>query len=302
MSSPKVQLRGGFSDRHRINPVNTEIQINELDKRTRSKIANLLKQWYKSIQIQGNSNQFCVELLDNVFAIYVSDDINFKIQFHNDEFITKYLFEPILNNPYDEVLTLVEYTAGYVSILKEEFFKYPFNFSNDSPFPDTSKELNELFESEFVGYRIISNQIVPISDDLEIESINKGLANEFDGVKSHIKKSLSLLSDRENPDYKNSIKESISSVEAICQIIVKDEKATLGQAINELHKNGIKIHPSLEGAFKKLYGYTSDQGGIRHAEGIEESCVSFSEAKFMLVACSAFVNYLTEEYGKHDNQ
>lgn len=54
----------------------------------------------------------------------------------------------------------------------------------------------------------------------------------------------------------------------------------------------------MESAFSKLYGYTSDEGGIRHAEGLFVREVSFDEAKFMLVSCSAFVNYLIAEYSK----
>ena len=42
----------------------------------------------------------------------------------------------------------------------------------------------------------------------------------------------------------------------------------------------------------------ADQGGIRHAEGMFESNVTFEEAKFMLVSCSAFINYMIAEYGK----
>lgn len=300
MTSPKVQLRGGFSDRRKIDPLNKEIQLKDLDSRTRNKIANLTRSWYDVIKNRGYSNYFCSKLLNDVFGAYVSDDLHDLIEYRNDNFITQYLSRPIINNPYDETLTIVEYVADFIIALREKFYQSPYAYQT-CPYPDAVKEINDLFQEEFVGYRMIDEQIVSISDNLEIETINTSLANEFDGVKSHIKKSLSLLSDRENPDYKNSIKESISSVEAICQIIIKDEKATLGQAINELRKNGVEIHPSLEAAFKKLYGYTSDQGGIRHAEGIEESHVSFSEAKFMLVTCSAFVNYLTEEYGKHDN-
>ena len=50
------------------------------------------------------------------------------------------------------------------------------------------------------------------------------------------------------------------------------------------------MHQALEGAFSKLYRYTSDESGIRHAlmEGGRE--VTFDEAKFMLVTCSAFIN------------
>jgi len=40
-----------------------------------------------------------------------------------------------------------------------------------------------------------------------------------------------------------------------------------------------------------IYGYTSDEGGIRHAM-LEEKIIDFEDAKFMLVSCSAFINYL----------
>ena len=112
---------------------------------------------------------------------------------------------------------------------------------------------------------------------------------------------MDFLADRENKDYKNSIKESISAVESICQVIVNNEKATLGEALKQLESKGLSIHPSLKQAFLKLYGYTSNQGGIRHAEGMFESDVTFEEAKFMLVSCSAFINYLISEMGKGGN-
>ena len=139
---------------------------------------------------------------------------------------------------------------------------------------------------------MIDYEITPITNEVEINEIKTSLDIEFEGCKSHIKKGLSLLSDREKPDYKNSIKESISAVESICQIICKDDKATLGKALNKLEDNGVKVHKALKDAFLKLYGYASDEGGIRHAEGMFESNVSFEDAKYFLVSCCAFVNYL----------
>lgn len=105
-----------------------------------------------------------------------------------------------------------------------------------------------------------------------------------------------LLSNRENPDYKNSIKESISAVESIC-IIIAGKGATLGDALKTLG-NKHNLNNQLKAAFEKLYSYTNSEGGIRHAEGMFESEVTFEEAKFMLVSCCAFVNYLIAEYGK----
>jgi len=51
------------------------------------------------------------------------------------------------------------------------------------------------------------------------------------------------------------------------------------------------MHPSLKQGFEKLYGYTSDDDGIRHAL-LDEANLDMEDARFMLVSCSAFVNYL----------
>ena len=45
----KVSKRGGFSDRNKIKPENTEIQLKEFDKRTRVQLQNMISQFYKEI-------------------------------------------------------------------------------------------------------------------------------------------------------------------------------------------------------------------------------------------------------------
>lgn len=297
MTKLKVQLRGGFSDRNKIDPISTEIQIKSLDERTRNRLANLLKQWYMTLQSVGTEVYFCNKLLDNVFSIFVSDNLEAEIRCRNDSFASKYIFSLILGGTFNEVLTIVEFFANQISLLKDEYLRDSSNW-DDPPYPDCKKEINDLFEQEFVGYRMIDKQITPISDKIEVDAINQALSNSFDGPKSHIRKALAFLSDRDNPDYKNSIKESISAVESMCRIIMNDEKVTLGQAIKKLSDNGIKIHKSLSKAFNELYGYTSDEKGVRHSNGFGEGDVAFAETKYMLVTCCAFVNYLIEEYGK----
>jgi len=143
------------------------------------------------------------------------------------------------------------------------------------------------------GYRFVEDEITQITSDEEIAEIEQAI-NEADtnAVSSHLRRSLELLSDKIEPDYRNSIKESISAVEALCAKLTGDSSATLGQALKRLDANGaIKTHPALNGAFQKLYSYTSDAGGIRHAL-LKEDSLEFEDAKFMLVSCSAFVDYL----------
>jgi hypothetical protein len=46
-----------------------------------------------------------------------------------------------------------------------------------------------------------------------------------------------------------------------------------------------------------MYGYTNDTEGIRHAL-LEEPTLDADDARFMLVSCSAFVNYLKSKVSK----
>jgi len=155
---------------------------------------------------------------------------------------------------------------------------------------------NSILERELSAYRFVGGRITQITSEEEIGEIEKALQVPVAPIKEHLDCSLTLLADRQNPDYRNSIKEAISAVETLCRMITKDEKATLGKALKETKKH-IKLHPTLEHAFEKLYGYTSDEGGIRHAL-MDQPNIGFEDARFMLVACSAFINYLIEKSSK----
>lgn len=151
---------------------------------------------------------------------------------------------------------------------------------------------NETLEREKSGYRFVNFQLVDISSPKEIESIEEAIkkSSKFYGVQEHLKTSLVFLSDRKNPDYRNSIKESISAVESLVKVVTKDEKGTLGSALKVLRKNN-DLHPAFEKSLSILYGYTSDADGIRHSL-LEKSSLTYTDAKFMLVTCTAFMNYI----------
>ncbi|MDO4800555.1 MAG: hypothetical protein Q4A15_00170 [Prevotellaceae bacterium] len=157
--------------------------------------------------------------------------------------------------------------------------------------------LNRRFKVLGFAYRIVNDEIVEITSEEEIAVIEQALT--VDGaIEKHISAALALMSQRPEPDYRNSIKESISSVEYICRKITG--KNTLGDALKELDGNYIVLPPMLKTAFEKLYVYTNDKTtGIRHALMDEkDTAPGFEEAKFMLVACSAFVNYIKSKLSK----
>lgn len=151
--------------------------------------------------------------------------------------------------------------------------------------------LNTFLTAEFSGYRFINSQLAPVTSSREVEALEEAIGDkQFGGVDKHLARALQLLSDRTNPDYRNSIKESISAVEALACHITGNPNATLGEALKTLEKKD-KLHPSLSGGFTKLYGYTSDASGIRHAM-LEEPSLTQADAKYFLLSCTSFVNYL----------
>lgn len=293
-----VKVRGGFSDTTGISPRNNTIQLEEFDDDTRIKMSNKLFQvlemvfenpsrFYYNYEYGNNiSNVFCKDLFNDVFC---QRNILKRGYVYEWRTVFESIHKVITEATYNEVLDVIEYACKWLSSSIQQNKGFMF------------LDFNQLFEKEYVGYRFVNGRIVAISDTTEIGTIEEACHNPVEGCRVQLQKALDFLADRENRDYKNSIKESISAVESICQVIVNNEKATLGQALKRLESNGLVIHPSLEQAFLKLYGYTCDQGGIRHAEGMFESNVTFEEAKFMLVSCSAFINYLTAEMGKGGN-
>ncbi|RYG15549.1 MAG: hypothetical protein EOO07_15160 [Chitinophagaceae bacterium] len=160
--------------------------------------------------------------------------------------------------------------------------------------PKFIEACNYYLSIENSAYRFIEGSLVEITSKDEIESIESAIALSapYGGIKAHLKRSLELLSDKQNPDYRNSIKESISAVESLAKQISGNEKATLGEVLKSLERKA-KLHPALKSAFSSLYGYTSDANGIRHAL-LEDTSLSKTDARFMLVCCSAFVNYVIE--------
>jgi len=154
---------------------------------------------------------------------------------------------------------------------------------------------NYWLERDVSAWRVVGNKVVRLTSEEEIVAVEEAtqVSDEYTPVAIHVQRSLELMSDRNTPDYRNSIKESISAVESMCGIITGNAKATLGSALKQLEASGVAIHPALRGAFNQMYGYTSDAQGIRHGLGLtEEPNLDFEDAKFMLVSCSAFVNLL----------
>jgi hypothetical protein len=133
----------------------------------------------------------------------------------------------------------------------------------------------------------VNGRLIEITSEEEVQEIEAAVEAAPPGAKIHLQQAVSLLADRANPDYRNSIKESISAVEGTLNDLAGTTNLSLGDALKKLD---LDLHGAFRAALGNLYGYTSDSDGIRHSL-MEEPNLDYADAKFMLVTCSAFVNY-----------
>ena len=173
-----------------------------------------------------------------------------------------------------------------------KFIEFVANHYSDHHFKkEFTGECNRILEKEMAGYRFVNGLVTPITDTQELAAIEEAIETTPGPVGQHLRHALELLSDRTEPDYRNSIKESISAIESLVAKTVSADNPTFGQLLNRL-KNDRGLHPALKAAFSSLYGYASDESGVRHALTEADRAVDFHEAKFMLMVCSAFVNFV----------
>lgn len=272
-----------FSQRYGHVPVRSALQTGEIDDGLRNRLWNLIRGSFF-----GMAPPFRGAAGDFLYATTDADSV-FKNIWHN---YLKRTVESIGNSYFDALNSVKTYFVtcqwyevyDFVEFLSETTVGL---FKNQ--FVDA---VNKVLKEEMSGYRLVSGHIVQITSEEEIAAIQQALTlpDSLKPVREHLSQSLTLLSDRKSPDYRNSIKESISAVESLSKIISNQPKATLGPALNAVESK-TKLHSVLKEAFQKLYGYTSDAQGIRHAL-MDEPTLDAEDSKFMLVSCAAFVNYL----------
>ncbi|MCF6343117.1 MAG: hypothetical protein L3J15_00370 [Devosiaceae bacterium] len=260
-----------FSERNGLAEVSKTIQKDGMTDELRNSLWNILHIPYWNNFFTGHQE-----------IIFISDFIKLLQQFH--------LKKPIdeLPNNSEEQLEFIKkyfYNCKWYEIY--DFLEFFYKYNEDE---NLEKNINAILKRELSAYRLIDGIFADITDEQEIEALEQALADDrFKGVQEHFKTALKLLSDRKDPDYRNSIKESISAVESMCKIITGENGSTLGKALNALEKQG-KLHKHLKDGFVKLYAYTNDDG-IRHAI-MKESNIDADDAKYFLLSCTSFINYL----------
>lgn len=263
-----------FSERYGHVPVRTALQIDDLDAATRTALWNVLYvELDRVLPDYGFHNSGFARELWTTYLSQTIDDLN---SVGKNE-IMAYLKGSLLKGPLPEIMDLIEFTGETTGSI---------NLKN---------EVNKMFERFLVAYRVVGEQVVPVTTGAEVEAVEEALnkATPYAGAREHLDSALSLLADRQNPHYANSVKESISAVESMAQLMTG--RKTLGAALGEMKRNGKEIHPALAEGWSKIFGYTSDADGIRHGS-IDPGDVDEALATYFLVSCSAFLGLLIKAH------
>ncbi|MFX0103639.1 MAG: AbiJ-NTD4 domain-containing protein [Candidatus Hodarchaeota archaeon] len=265
-----------FSERFGFTPEKV-IQRDSMTQELRNKLWNLVYSYCGLVHISMYRGESRVprRIWVNFFHETVDD---YRADGGQD--FVEYFRNFFFSNEWHKIYDLVEYIGAN------------FNFTrDDKPF---ILALNELLEEEKSAYAFHDGKLIAITNEEEIAEIEQAMDtnNVNPGIPLHLNRALELLSQRPNPDFRNSIKESISAVETICRQITSQPRVTLGNALGRLEREGgIQIHRALRNSFNSLYGYTSDEDGIRHSM-MDEPDLDMEDARYFLITCSAFINYL----------
>lgn len=280
-----------FSERIGAVEPRRSLQIEEIDDNLRNSLWNVLHTLY-----DHSRKDYWIMVAKHVAQFFRKSPVD-ELPFRDYEcrrWLKNYFYELKWYEVYDFI--------DFVANNHESMTRKPLRRGYDYIYHDVRKpklldHLNYILERELSGYRFISGLLSPISDKIEVEAIESAIGNAdafgLVGVKEHIRTAIELLGKKPQPDYRNAIKEAISSVESIAKIISGSNSQGLRGALNQITKM-TDIHGALKGGFIKLYGYSSDEDGVRHAI-LEQPNIGFAEAKYMIVSCSAFVNYLIEK-------
>lgn len=215
------------------------------------------------------------------------------IDVFRDEFVRRqHKFSNEFSANWDFNLQYVRRTLNSMDYL-EIFGLLQWIIRHESTPYDFTEAIAECLVDCRAAYRIIDHDtIAPISDPAETEALESALeaarSSGISGARSHLLSATEAATAGRNADC---IRESIHAVEAVALALAPGSRE-LGPALAKLEAAGA-IHGALKTAFRSLYGYASDEKGVRHSLLDQDAAkVDESDALFMLGACASFVSYL----------
>ena len=299
-----------FSQRYGYEPLPESMRLGELSDDLRREIWNAIRESFLEKSLTANHtfpsqvHRFIRGILGKLLR-RPEDEIG-----NHYSSVSKEFKKVVLEGRFDSVLDLVEMTintghtqnpsTNYEAVYKRAVDNYILDRIYDRD--ELAQHIKSLFNQHASAYGLDTSkrpfQFSPRSNKEQgdatqqaIETIREG---RMDGAATHLRQAAEHINARR---YADSIKDSIHAVESVARLISPKPDKILGPALDSLEKAGLLKHPALKEAFKKLYGYTSDEQGIRHALLDKDAPdVGLDEAIFMFGACASFAAYLVNKH------
>jgi hypothetical protein len=268
-----------FGQAQGLEPLPTQLQLGEISQQLRALVwrSLYLSMDTHSVNDKWGSGKHFVQNWKRIFFDY---HVNVRHQFaddfkNNSILLIKIAKNIISDGDYIEFFNFIQYVLAH----------------DDCP-PGVDLYLADALKDGRAAYRIIEKRIVPIASEEQAASIEQTFidldATKYGGARRHLREAARGLM---RGDYASSIRDSIHAVESVA-IVVEPSADSLGKALATIEKKG-HLHGGLKAAFASMYGYTSDEEGIRHASVFKSVAqVEEADAMFMFSACAAFVSYL----------
>ena len=204
-----------FSQRRGLKPVREALQTDSMDD-------DLRNSWNEVHHYFLECQDFYLKECKVAFIVAYTSQLHFfkrpisQIEEGSMKFVSR-IMKWFMNSEWYEVYDFIESLRN----LNQDVF-------DDKEFLDNfASDINSVLERKKSGYRFVGADIAPIVEQHEIEAIQECLeAPElFVGARIHIASALQLYSNRQNPDYRNSIKEAISAIESAACVIARKRES-----------------------------------------------------------------------------
>lgn len=278
-----------FSERNGFTPPRTIVQLNELDDATRIRIWNVVR---VMVVQQFNDHGLWREeegFLDNLWINFMQLPVDERPVTSSAWMILK---GNLTGAPFPRVMDLLEAVVSTLPSFVEQAGLRDLEAA-------LTRLLNETFEQYLVGYRFVGERIMQIDSSEEVAAIEGALTNAkpLGAAHQHLSQALAHLVDRKDPDYRNVVKESVQAVESAA--ITLTGKSKFSDAVRVLPDVGLPSHRALLSSWEKMYGWASDEDGIRHG-GEQIVVVDQALAKYVFGISASFVAYLVEKARQAD--
>ncbi len=272
-----------FSQAYGYEELPQPLKLGEISDRARTKLWNILFEFVQSQEFYEDYEESVGGVWGNIlyflhlehygYALDELDDsmddfMRYKSRFMHGQF----------NELFDLLLAIMRHSEcpqGFIRAVADVFKEFRLAYVVDVGPPPT---------------------IYPAATKEEGEAILEATAElgsaGLSGAVNHLRKAADCINQDDPP---GAVRESIHAVESTARSL--DPKAnTLKPALRSLEAAG-GLHPALKRAFSNLYGFASDEQGIRHALiDSPQANVGQDEAVFMLGACASFSSYLARKH------